>query len=88
MKKIILLLIIIIIIIQYMIYKINISNKEGFENKDVDIVIARYNEDLKWLNDKKFNKYNCIIYNKGVNDNFYKPPNSKIINLKNSITFI
>jgi len=83
MIKLIIILILIVGIIQYMKYRINRSNKEGFENKQVDIVIARYNEDLKWLNNKKFSKYNCIIYNKGVNDKFYKPPNTKVINLKN-----
>ena len=83
MIKIILLLIIILSIIQYMIYQITISNKEGFQNKEIDVVIARYNEDLKWLNNKRFTKYNCIIYNKGINDKFYKPANAKVVNLKN-----
>jgi hypothetical protein len=81
MKK--LLIIIIIIILSCIIYFLNIKNTEGFDNDNVEIVIARYNEDLKWLNDKKFNKYKCIIYNKGVNDTFYKPPKSKVIKLKN-----
>ena len=47
------------------------------------IVIARYNEDLEWLHDEKFTKYNIIIYNKGINDNFIKLPNMTIINLEN-----
>jgi hypothetical protein len=81
MKKI--LIVIIFIILSCIIYFLSIQNKEGFVNSDVEIVIARYNEDLKWLNDKKFNKYKCTIYNKGVNDTFYKPPKSKIIKLKN-----
>ena len=76
------LIIFIFIILSCVLYFINIK-KEGFDNDDVIIVIARYNEDLKWLKDKKFNKYKCIIYNKGVNDSFYKPPKSKVIKLKN-----
>ena len=76
------LIILLIIILSSILYFINIK-KEGFDNDDVVIVIARYNEDLKWLNDSKFNKYKCIIYNKGVNDSFYKPKNSKVIKLKN-----
>jgi hypothetical protein len=81
-------ILLLIVILSCVIYILNITsklnnNKEGFENKEVDIVIARYNEDLKWLNNSKFNKYNCIIYNKGSNNKFYKPPNATIINLKN-----
>ena len=76
-------IILIIIILSFIIYIISTRKKEGFDNDDVIIVIARYNEDLKWLKDKKFNKYKCIIYNKGVNDSFYKPKKSKVIKLKN-----
>jgi hypothetical protein len=78
-----LLIVLIIIIISYIIYRLSIYKKEGFDEDDVIIVIARYNEDLKWLKDKKFKNYKCIIYNKGVNDTFYKPPKSKVIKLKN-----
>jgi hypothetical protein len=36
----------------------------------IEIVIARYNEDLKWIHDYPFSKYKNIIYNKGDNHNF------------------
>jgi hypothetical protein len=49
---------------------------------NVELVIARYNEDLEWLKKKKF-KYPTTIYNKGNNDNFYKPKGCKVIKLQN-----
>jgi hypothetical protein len=58
-----------------------IKYKEGFT--DVMIVIARYNEKLDWLKEEPFNKYPVTIYNKGPNDDFYKPHNSKIVKVKN-----
>lgn len=38
----------------------------------VSIVVSRYNEDLQWLRDPLFAKYNIFVYNKGINDAFYK----------------
>jgi len=58
-----------------------IKNKEGFA--DIIIVVARYNEKLDWLKEEPFNKYPVIIYNKGPNDDFYKPPNCKIVKVDN-----
>jgi hypothetical protein len=49
---------------------------------NIELVIARYNEDLEWLKKKKF-KYPTTIYNKGNNDNFYKPKGCKVIKLQN-----
>jgi len=40
---------------------------------DIQLVVSRYNEDLEWLKEEPFNKYPVIIYNKGTNDDFYKP---------------
>ena len=52
------------------------SQKESLENKtNLQIVIARYNEDLEWLKEHPFNQYPVILYNKGPNDNFYHAPN-------------
>ena len=52
--------------------------------KTIEIVVARYNEDLKWLGEAPFNKYPVIIYNKGSNDDFIKWKNIKeIVNLEN-----
>ena len=39
---------------------------------NIILVIARYNENLDWLTEEPFNKYNSIVYNKGINDNFNK----------------
>jgi len=52
-------------------------------NKNVEIVIARYNEDLSWINDFPFNQFEYIIYNKGDNENFVKNNIKKIITLPN-----
>ena len=53
-------------------------------SKNIVLVVARYNEDLEWLKYDPFSKYDVIIYNKGDNDNFYKPSNLRqIINLEN-----
>jgi hypothetical protein len=49
----------------------------------ITIVIARYNEDLKWLLNNKFTKYNIIVYNKGSNNNYVHLSNMTSINIKN-----
>jgi hypothetical protein len=54
---------------------------EAFE-PNIEIVVSRYNEDLEWLKSKKF-RYPTTIYNKGTNDNFYKPKGCKIVKLPN-----
>ena len=46
-------------------------------------VIARYNEDLKWLNEYPFNQIQYIVYNKGPNDNFTKKHVIKTVKLEN-----
>ena len=70
---------IIIIIIFLVIYKIN-NNPD----KNIELVIARYNENLNWLNNKPFSNYKYTIYNKGTNNNFTKTDKLKeIIKLKN-----
>jgi len=52
------------------------SQKESLENKtNLQIVIARYNENLEWLKDEPFNQYPVIVYNKGPNEDFYHAPN-------------
>jgi hypothetical protein len=48
------------------------SYKESFDNNIV-IVVSRYNEKMDWLKEEPFNRYPVIIYNKGINDDFYKP---------------
>lgn len=50
---------------------------------NIEIIIARYNENLKWTLEYPFNIFNYIVYNKGINDDFEKKNVSKIINLNN-----
>ena len=50
--------------------------------KNITIVVSRYNEDLRWLDDSPFNEYEYIVYNKSDNDNFCKTnkrPKSAIV---------
>lgn len=57
---------------------------EGFETKQtIELIIARYNEDLKWTLDAPFNKFKYIVYNKGSNEDFEKSQVKKIIKLDN-----
>ena len=49
----------------------------------IDIIIARYNEDLNWMLESPFNNFKYIVYNKGDNDNFCKENVKQIINISN-----
>ena len=55
------------------------TNKDKDNNKHFEIVIARYNESLEWLQEYPFNDPTILqfayftIYNKGDNDNFIRP---------------
>jgi hypothetical protein len=70
-----------ILIISFFLYYDNFTYTK---NKNIEIIIARYNENLEWINSSPFNKYSNIIYNKGVNDNFKTNNFTKnIIKLKN-----
>lgn len=54
--------------------------KEGYistNENDIEIVISRYNENLNWLQNEPFNQIPVIIYDKGINDNYYKPEKLK-----------
>ena len=76
-------ILIFVIILGIYLYKNKFIEKYN-DFKTVEIVIARYNEKLEWLNEEPFNKYPVIIYNKGPNDNFTKTEMIKnIINLDN-----
>ena len=50
---------------------------------DVEIVVARYNENLEWMREYPFNIFNYTVYNKGINDNFEKCNVKRIINIPN-----
>jgi len=65
-------------------YGVFCTYKEGLEaGKNIEILVARYNEDLNWLKEEPFNKYNTIVYNKGLNDDFNKTNSKKIIKIEN-----
>ena len=51
--------------------------------KTIEIIISRFNEDLKWSTEDIFNEYKYIVYNKGDNENFEKSNVNKIINVEN-----
>ena len=50
---------------------------------NVEIIIARFNEDLRWTQEVPFNIFHYIVYNKGNNDNFIKTNVKQIINIEN-----
>lgn len=50
---------------------------------NVEIVVARYNEDLSWINEYPFNQFEYIVYNKGDNNNFVKTNVKEIVRLPN-----
>lgn len=81
--SIVVLLLVLLFIIIYTIFFIN-RNAENFENnKNIELVISRFNEDLDWLKEKYFQTFSVTIYNKGNNEDFYKPTHAKIITLQN-----
>ena len=51
--------------------------------KNVEIIIARYNESLSWTLLPIFNRFKYTVYNKGDNENFEKRFVTKIIPLPN-----
>ena len=42
---------------------INCNKKENYDNTNanIEMVIARYNEDLNWVKNEPFNKYKSIV---------------------------
>ena len=64
-------------------YNYNYNYIENFNSVNIEIVVSRYNEDLKWINQEPFNKYPITVYNKGINDNFNIKSNHKVIKLEN-----
>jgi hypothetical protein len=63
-------------------YVENLENNfknETSEDKNIEIVVSRYNENLKWLSEEPYNKYSTIVYNKGENNDFEKAENIKSI---------
>lgn len=52
-------------------------------NLDINIIVSRYNEDLKWTLEKPFDQFKYIVYNKGNNENFEKKNVKEIISIPN-----
>ena len=78
------LFILFVIIVIIIIILLRIKSLEHMEtNIKITLVISRYNEDLEWLKEEPFNKYPVIIYNKGINNNYYIPPNAITYKLPN-----
>lgn len=50
---------------------------------NVDIIVARYNEDLKWTLEYPFNQFQYIVYNKGPNQLFEKSRVKRIMQVPN-----
>jgi hypothetical protein len=73
-------------ILEIYLNSINNDINENFVAKNtynIDIVVARYNEDLRWTLEHPFNQYKYIVYNKGDNEDFEKKYVKKIIKLPN-----
>ena len=49
----------------------------------MEIVVSRYNEDLKWTLQEPFCNYEYTIYNKGNNEDFERSKVKKIVTLEN-----
>ena len=73
------------VIDNYLYYYDEYINENFITNDDLDIniIIARYNEDLKWTLEKPFDQFKYIVYNKGDNENFEKKNVKEIISLEN-----
>ena len=75
---------VIILVILIFVVLFRKTTTEQMINAFATIVVSRYNETLKWLNDSPFNAYAIIIYNKGMNNEFEKPDNvESVIKLNN-----
>lgn len=59
-----------------------VEKKYKESNHSIDMVIARYNEPLDWLNEINTDNINVICYNKNEQE-FYHPKVDKVINLPN-----
>lgn len=51
--------------------------------ENIDIIVARYNEDLKWTLEEPFNNFQYIVYNKGENEDFEKTFVKQVIKINN-----
>lgn len=77
--------IILFIIILIFFYNYSLQNNiiKKNENNTIEIIISRFNEDLKWTLIAPFNKYKYIVYNKGDDEDFEKSNVTQSYNIKN-----
>lgn len=71
-----------IILILLFVYK-NIECMSNNDSEDIQLVIARYNEKLKWLDDDLFRNVPSICYNSGIDKDFHTPENMNVVNIEN-----
>jgi hypothetical protein len=86
--KYILYFLLIILFIEFLLISVKINeNFNNYENdiyfEHQEIIIARYNEDLSWIDESPFNRHPIIIYNKGDEINIKNENIKKIVNLPN-----
>jgi hypothetical protein len=82
-NKILLVIIFISIIIFYLLNNNNEKFTVVSNIVDIQIVVARYNESVDWINEEPFNKYPVICYNKGINNNYNIKKKHDIVKLPN-----
>jgi len=76
--------ILIVCIIILCIFSIIPCNRDTFEVDQIQIVIARYSENLEWMKESPFKGHEYIVYNKGPNKDFHKSEDLKdVIKLDN-----
>jgi len=82
----VLFLVVIIIIYIFIIFP-QLFNKKiknsNYPKKNLEIIISRFNETLKWTTIEPFNKYKYIVYNKGDNEDYEQLNVIKSYKIKN-----
>jgi hypothetical protein len=78
-------IIILVLILLFATIFLSLRYKEALtDSPTIEIVVARYAEDLNWLQKAPFNAHPNIIYNKGVDEEFYTNAHTRaIVPLKN-----
>jgi len=72
-----------ILLLLLLIYRVKKPYKENYKKK-IQVVVSRYNEELDFLFDHRFKKYDIVCYNKGINEpKSGYPNNCTVIRLTN-----
>jgi hypothetical protein len=83
-RNIILIVFITILFILY-IFSITPYQIDTFTVYQIQIVIARYNENLKWMKEMPFEGHEYIVYNKGPNEDFYRSEHLKNVIMNKTV---